>query len=282
MQTLSLDTILSPVDFSELSAHALRHAARLARCGKSRVVAAYANWFEAPPYFTESRIAELQSEFRESMDQARRTLDEFVASTLGPDAAGVESRVVEALPVDGIRALAEYTQAGLIVIGTHGRSGWNRWTLGSVAERVLREIPLPVLTVRSEPRPIRHILSPVSDSAASRMALAAAADLAACVDATVTVLHVHEPHAAAPIANLCGWIGAENRARCDIRELESRGDAAAEIVRTASEEPYDLLVLGAPRRRFFHGMVLGTTTIRAVRHAPCPVLSVPGPLPPPA
>jgi nucleotide-binding universal stress UspA family protein len=103
-------------------------------------------------------------------------------------------------------------------------------------------------------------------------------DVAACFDAALTVLHVHESHGAAPIANLCGWIGAESRARCEIRELERHGDAAGEIVRMASEEPCDLLVLGAPRRRFFEGMVLGTTTIRAVRHAPCPVLSVPGPL----
>ena len=39
-------------------------------------------------------------------------------------------------------------------------------------------------------------------------------------------------------------------------------------------KPYDLVVLGAARRRFFEGMVLGTTTLRTVRHAPCPVLTI--------
>ncbi len=274
----SLETILCPVDFSELSAHALRHAAALARCGNSRIVAAYADWFEAPPYFTEGRIVELQDEFRAEVARARDMLDGFVKSTVPEAAANIETRVVEALPVDGILKLAASVHAGLIVMGTHGRSGLNRWMLGSVAERVLRESPIPVLTVRNPPeRPISHILCPVSDSDVSRNALAAAADIAACFDATVTALHVHEERARAGIANLCAWIPAEHRERCNLRELVRHGDPAEEIVRLASEEPFDLIVLGAPRRRFFEGMVLGTTTLRAVRHAPCPVLSIPGP-----
>ncbi len=276
MATPNPRTILVPVDFSECSGRALRQAALVARCAESKVVAAYANWFEAPPYFTESRLTELQNEFRQSIGQAQRMLEEFVTATLESDTGIVESRVVEALPVDGIRQVAESLSPGLIVMGTHGRTGWNRWTLGSVTERVLREIPIPVLTVREGPvRPFRNILAAVDASEASRTALAAAIDLGACFEATVTVVHVHESHGSGRIANLCEWVGAEHRARCIVRELVRHGDAAAEIVRLASEEAYDLLVLGAPRRRFFEGMVLGTTTIRAVRHAPCPVLSVP-------
>jgi len=56
---------------------------------------------------------------------------------------------MEALPADGIGQLAALKNANLIVMGTHGRSGLNRWMLGSVAERVLRESLVPVLTVRS-------------------------------------------------------------------------------------------------------------------------------------
>ena len=277
MQSQNFEPILCPVDFSELSAHALRYAAMLSRCGNRKVIAAYANWFEAPPYFTESRVAELQSEFRESLGQAERMLAEFVKSTLGDAAPAVESRVVEALPADGIRQLAASTQAGLIVMGTHGRTGLNRWMLGSVTERILRESPAPVLTVRSAPKgPIRHILCPVSDTEPSRAALAVAAAFGACFDASVTALHVHEEHGGGRIPDLCEWIPAEERSRCNLRELVRHGNAAEEIIKLASEEEYDLLVLGATRRRFFEGLVLGTTTLRAVRHAACPVLSVSG------
>ena len=275
MQVHMLGTILCPVDFSEVSAHALRYARMLADCGQAEVVAAHATWFEAPPYFTESRIAELQTEFRESMSEAQRSLRAFVKATLGIGAATVETRVTEALPADGIRQMAADVQAGLIVMGTHGRSGLNRWMLGSVAERVLRESAVPVLTVRgAAPGPVRHILCPVHDTEESRRALTFAAGLGVCLGATLTALYVHEPHAAKAAPSLCSWLPAEEWARCDIRELERRGDAAEEIVRLASAEAIDLLVLGAPRRRFFEGMVLGTTTLRAVRHAGCPVLTV--------
>jgi nucleotide-binding universal stress UspA family protein len=269
------DTILCPVDFSEQSGHAIRQAVRLAACGLGEVIAAYANWFEAPAYFTEARVEELKREFTESLQQAQGALEAFVKSTLGDQSAMVEVRVVEGPPADAVRKLVDDVHASVIVMGTHGRTGYNRWMLGSVAERVLRESPVPVLTVRgASVRPIRSILCPVSDTQISRDALSVAARLAACFDATVTALHVQDPHAAHPVPDPCSWMPAEERARCNIRELVRHGDAAEEIVALASEEPYDLIVLGAPRRRFFEGMVLGTTTLRTVRHAPCPVLTV--------
>ena len=276
MRAHTFETILVPVDFSEISAHALRTASLLAaRCGRAKIIAMYANWFEAPPYFTVGRLAELQAEFSESLHLAKHSLEAFVRSTLGDNADSVEIRAMEALPADGIRQLATLKNANLIVMGTHGRSGLNRWMLGSVAERVLRESPVPVLTVRSAPREtIRQVLCPVHDTELSRRALSFAAGISACFDAKLTVLHVDEASGTKPVSDLCSWVPAEERARCVIRELARHGDAAEEIVKLATEEPYDLVVLGAARRRFFEGMVLGTTTLRTVRHAPCPVLTV--------
>ena len=182
---------------------------------------------------------------------------------------------MEALPADGIRQVAALKQADLIVMGTHGRSGLNRWMLGSVAERVLRESVPPVLTVRSAPREtIRRVLCPVHDTDLSRIALNLAVELGTCFDANLTVFHVVEPSGRNPVTDLCSWVPREGRTRCDIRELVRHGDPSEEIVRLATEASYDLVVLGAPRRRLFDGMVLGTTTVRTVGHAPCPVLTV--------
>ncbi len=276
MRAHTFETILVPVDFSEISAHALRTASLLAaRCGNARIIAMYANWFEAPPYFTVGRLNELQAEFRSSLHLAEESLSGFVRSTLGDNADSVEVRATEALPADGIRQLAALKNPDLIVMGTHGRSGLNRWTLGSVAERVLRESPVPVLTVRTAAHEsLRRVLCPVHDTELSRRALSFAAGIASCFDANLTVLHVHEASGNTAVPNLCSWVPAEERARCSLRELSRHGDAAEEIVKLATEEPFDLVVLGAARRRFFEGMVLGTTTVRTVRHAPCPVLTV--------
>ena len=277
MQTSAFETILCPVNFSELSAHALRHAVQMASCGHSRVIAAYANWFEAPPYFTEGRVVELHRQFQESFAEAERSLKAFVESTLGDSAGPVETRVAEGLPADAIRELARSNHADLIVMGTHGRTGLNRWTLGSVTERVLHESQVPLLTVRSAPqKPVGRILCAIDGTEVSRHAFRIAAQLGACFAAEVTALYVHEAGPGHPTPDLCNWIPDEARAHCNVRELVRHGNPAEEIVRLASEEAFDLLVLGAPRRRFFEGMVLGTTTLRAVRHAPCPVLTVSG------
>jgi nucleotide-binding universal stress UspA family protein len=276
MHAGTFQTILVPIDFSEVSADALRTANLLrGRCGHANVVAVYANWFEAPPYFTSSRLDELQKEFRESLHLAEESLGAFVRSTLGGISDSVDVRVIEALPADGIRRLAALEKPDLIVMGTHGRSGLNRWMLGSVAERVLRESTVPVLTVRSAPlRPIRRVLCPVHNTDLSKHALALAAGISACFEASLTVFHVVEPSGSKAVSDLCSWISTEERSRCDIRELVRHGDPSEEIVRLATEESYDMVVLGAPRRRFFEGMVLGTTAIRTLRHAPCPVLTV--------
>lgn len=268
------ETILCPVDFSEISREALRYAGLLAGCGRSRLVVAYADRYEPPPYFTAARLAELEEEHREALRGFGDSLRAFVQETLGSQTVPTETRLLEAYPADGIRDLAAREAAQLIVMGTHGRGGWNRLAMGSVAERVLRESPVPVLTVRNAaPLKLQNVLVAVDDSALARRALHLASEVAGCFHAALTVLHVKEAGSRTPIESLCEWIEPERRQRCQIKEAVRHGEAAKEIVSQAAEMACDLLVVGGQRHRFFEGRVLGTTTVRVVRHAPCPVLA---------
>jgi nucleotide-binding universal stress UspA family protein len=278
---MQMQRILCPVDFSDLSALALRHAGLLVRCSGAKLTVAFANTFSAPPYFTGSDVADLEQQFRASFRAAELALRDFVQKELGTDAAGVEVLVVEGLPADGIRRLARDTKPDLIVMGTHGRSGVNRFLLGSVAERVLRESEVPVLTVRGDTAqptvPPKRILCPVNDTPAARAALSAAADLAACFGAEVLALHVKEKGGAPAEEGICATAAAEVRERCNVRELTREGEPATEIIALARQTQCDLLVIGAQHKRFFDTTVLGSTTARVVRHAPCPVLTVNAP-----
>ena len=78
--------ILAPVDFSDLSAHALRYASMLARCGNARLVVAYAESFSPPPYFTEGQVGELERQFRDAFRGAESALRRFVDEQLGAEA----------------------------------------------------------------------------------------------------------------------------------------------------------------------------------------------------
>jgi len=272
--------ILAPVDFSQLSQLALRYAAAFSRCSGAKLTVLHVSSFDVPPYFTKGQLEQIQEQLRASQGRARQDLADFARAALEAELPEHDLLVIEGRPAEGILRAASRTGADLIAMGTHGRSGFNRLMLGSVTERVLREADVPVLTVRretpapAEPLQIREILCPVNDTAIARKALAQAAQMARCFGATLTVLHVHEAKADDGIADLCAWVPPEQRAQCRIRELERSGEASREIIGQAADSGCDLLVIGAQHRRFFDTTVVGSTSVRVVRHAPCPVLTV--------
>lgn len=274
MNSLWPGRVLCPVDFSEPSAGALRFAARLAGGALGSLHVLHAHSWEAPAYFTESRLSDLSEQFKLSKQEADRALERFIAKECPRcDAARI---IVDARPVDGILRFAEESGTDLIVLGTHGRSGFRRFLLGSVTERVLRETTIPIVTVRPplDDRPVSKILCPVNDSPTARNALEVAARLAASIGAELNVLHVAEPLGQGARPDICSWLPESDRLSCRIQEIVASGDAAEQILRLASESSADLLVLGARHRPFADATVIGTTTIRVVRHSPVPVLTV--------
>ena len=273
--------ILCPIDFSQPSAVALRFAASMAASSHADLTLMHAHFLQAPPYFTESQLADLSQQLKDSLQEADGALGEFAArECLGCSAARV---IVDAAPVEGILKTARETGADLLVLGTHGRSGFNRFLLGSVAERVLRESTIPIATVRSplgeivEPGPIKRILCPVNDSAAARYSLQLAAGLAVTINAELTVLHVVEGHASGRRPDICAWLSEADRQGCKVQEIVDSGDAADRILQVSSNSSADLLVLGAQHRPFADATVIGTTTVRVVRHSPVPVLTIANP-----
>lgn len=141
--TRNFTTILVPTDFSHASDAALGYARMLAaRFGASlhllHVVDEPGSWSEVY-----AALPEIQLRF--SADAAKRL--EAMAACLQPPVHAT-SAVVCGAPVPSIVKVAESTDADLIVMGTHGRRGMGHLLLGSVAERVVRLAPCPVLTVR--------------------------------------------------------------------------------------------------------------------------------------
>ncbi len=271
-------SILCPIDFSEHSAAALRMAANLAASTHAGLTLMHASILPAPPYFTESQIAELSQQFQDDLKEADRALEEFAARVC--PGCHAERVVVDMMPVDAILKTAHDRGTDLLVLGTHGRSGFNRFLLGSVAERLLRESTIPMVTVRETSgaaagaRSIQKILCPVDDSPAAKYALQAAARLATSLNAELTALHVVEAHAADRRPDLCSWLSEGDRQACRVQEIVDWGESADRILNTASQSSYDLVVIGAQHHLFADTTVLGTTTVRVVRHSPIPVLTI--------
>jgi nucleotide-binding universal stress UspA family protein len=294
---VSLHRVLCPVDFSPVSRRALAHAAALARWYQAPLQAVHVvplapSMLVFPPGLNAVTITPAEKE------AVRRELEEFVAS------ATEGLRAVELTLLDGDAATqivihAAEAGADLLVLGTHGRTGFERWVLGSVTEKVLRKVRCPVLTVppapTDSPHPVfKRVLCGVDFSGSSQSALQYALSLAQEADAHLTLLYVlgwepEEELAASPQFDLAGYrrfllaqaqgrleglVPEEARDWCEIETRLACGKPYREILRIAGEEKDDLIVLGVHGRGVLDRMLFGSTTQAVVRQAGCPVLTV--------
>lgn len=220
------------------------------------------------------------------LDAVRQQVSTFIPST--PPIA-IEKQVVEGDPAREILAAAE--DADLIVMGTHGRSGFERLVLGSVTETVLRKASCSLLTIPlsaagggSMPVVFRRIVAAVDFSDVSMAALRQAACLAAEADAHLTAMHVIEvpehlalwidrvdgnshvrAWAEAAEHHLRGAVGPETREYARVDQRVETGKAYREILRVADEQQADLIVIGAHGHGVIEQMVVGSTAQHVVR-----------------
>ncbi len=282
--------LLCPVDFSPGSQQAMRVAVRLANERNAELVLVH-SWY-LPPVAFAGEFTYPPEVVQQLSDEAERGLEAAVAEAGKLGARHVTSRLLAGPPWQQIVDLAKHDPAiGLIVIGTHGRSGLARVVLGSVTELVVRHAPCPVLTVRPEtqPRPFSHVLYPVDLSKPAHDAMSLAAELAQPGGAGITLLHVLERPAssgddldpdfhreldARAAALLDRWT-AELRTKVDapVTQLTRIGRPGAQILALLDEDPtFDLVVMGSHGHTGASRLLLGSVAEKVVRHARCLVL----------
>jgi universal stress protein A len=140
-------TIVYATDFSESARPAEDEALLLARAFGDDVV--FVHVATETPLYGEGGLG--MADVRGVYDAQRRwATDALTARVAAARAAGVCARfsLRVGTPPEEIVAAAAEEKARMIVVGTHGRSGLDRLLLGSVAERVIRRAPCPVVTVR--------------------------------------------------------------------------------------------------------------------------------------
>lgn len=198
-------------------------------------------------------------------------------------------------PASHITHYAKDASIALIVMGTHGRGGVARLVMGSVAEKVVRTAPCPVLTVHGAAGSsvgFRRILVPTDFSAASRAALDVALLLAARFEAPLHLLHVLPEiyvnggseafTAEAPEVRTLRLVNARERLthRIPVDFRPSRvttevifGAPAETIAAYAEDNHFDLIVMGTHGRKGMAHLLVGSVAERVVRTAQCPVMT---------
>jgi nucleotide-binding universal stress UspA family protein len=278
--------ILVATDFSDLSALALRHAVRWAQQFGSELQVVHAR--EPFPIVDSGYFCNYSPEVDQVLgaaaaEELRKCVREDV-----PPGVPVTAELITGSPADVIEACAAEKGIDLVVVGTHGRGGFSRMILGSVAERVLRLACHPTLIVRhspadKEPGPpeVRHVLCPVNYTEVACRAVHHACGAAHAFGARMTAVFIvepkegHPPDLPAEEERLRAWLASGGSLPCEMKLVVGHGDAAEQVITLARELPADLVVIGAQHRRFVDTTVLGVTTVRVTRHAPCPGLVVP-------
>lgn len=295
--------ILCPVDLSDSSLVPLAYATALAKWYQARLTALHVVPAFDPVLVRSGSLADAVQIVHpipreEVLAELRRVLAAAgggeLDSTLAAEAGEVVTTIVDqavAMPAD------------LVVMGTHGRSGFDRLLLGSVTEKVLRKAPCPILTVpphapATAPAAVafKQILCPMDFSPSALQAFGFALDLARQANGVVTVLHViewlveGEPRVYAHFnvaeyrrhllkdghERVRALVAAEAPPPRAVKEVVMTGRAYREILQVADAQGIDLIVMGAQGRGGVGLTLFGSTTQQVVRAAACPVLTVRG------
>jgi len=287
-----LQRVLVATDLSEASRTPLGYAAALSRRLNASLTALYVS----PRYASYEPFPAFPSQA--ALDPARRqALEEevrrFVESAAWPQP--VEVVVRDGDPADEILAAAGESTFDLVVLGTHGRRGFERWSLGSVTDRVARRLERPLLTVpphAGTPSAVR-MLCALDLSDASAEVLAYAAGFAERLEARLVVMHVaegshwYDPWPISGVDPDAIRRAVAETAERRLAELVARhvpgavpvevrvtfGRPQREIERVARDEVH-VVVLGVPSTRGIDRLFFGSTAQHVLRAGTCPVLLV--------
>jgi nucleotide-binding universal stress UspA family protein len=302
-------SILVPLDGSEFGEQALPLALSIARrAGASLrlvhvaipLVTNYAEAFVMPDDL-EARVRARQA------DYLNETASRLLVSSLVP----VTTALLDGDVVTAIRDHAAAAGVDLVVMTTHGRGPLGRFWLGSVADELVRRLPIPLLLVRPSDRPpepghepvLRHLLIPLDGSPLAEQIIEPAVALGTLMDADYTLLRVLEPMLPVGYPLEGGTIGEATRKLLDqvqtaheelrrearrylagiAEDLQERGlhaqvrvttadQPAAAILDAATPPACDLVAVETHGRRGLTRVLLGSVADKLIRGAPVPVL----------
>jgi nucleotide-binding universal stress UspA family protein len=287
---ITITKILCPVDFFPASDAAANYAAGLAANYDARVHLLHV---VTPLLPTAYEYAIDTSAIMDSLEKS--AADELNKLAVRAKIAGVpadtEVRVGDVY--EEIKSCIEIEKPELLVMGTHGRRGVERWFMGSTTEKLLRHSPVPLLTISgsgerfaTSPR-FRRILVTTDFSEGTADALAYAFSVAQENDSRITLLHVVHDVAADVSGKyrdslikgvekqLQDLVPAEAKNWCDVVTSVETGVPYRIILRTLEDEKVDLLVMNIHGKGMLDRALLGSTAERVVRAASCPVMLIP-------
>lgn len=288
------DTVLIPTDGSDHSVRAAEHGHFLAQLFDATVhVINVVDIQGAAGMFDAGGIVQ---SINDQLIAEGETAIEAVEAVVG-ERDSVTTAVVKGEPSEAILEYADDHDVDVITMGTHGRTGLNRYIAGSVTERVVRLADVPVLTVRATDQSqlvgeYDEVLIPTDGSEPAAMAIDHGLAIAQKTGARIHAVNIVDVGDVAvspnytPPTEVIEHLESEGEAATDRIATQARargldaitevreGFPASDLLDYADEHDIDLITMGTTGRTGLNRYLLGSTTERIIRHAEIPVLAV--------
>lgn len=288
------DTVLIPTDGSGHSVRAAEHGHSLAQLFDATVhVINVVDLQGAGGMFD---VGGIDQSINDQLIAEGETAIEAVEAVVG-ERDSVTTAVVKGEPSEAILEYADDHDVDVITMGTHGRTGLNRYIAGSVTERVVRLADVPVLTVRATDQSqlvgeYDEVLIPTDGSEPAAMAIDHGLAIAQKTGARIHAVNIVDVGDVAvspnytPPTEVIEHLESEGEAATDRIATQARargldaitevreGFPASDLLDYADEHDIDLITMGTTGRTGLNRYLLGSTTERIIRHAEIPVLAV--------
>lgn len=286
--------VLVPVDFSEYSETAFRYALSFAKQTGARLSLVHVS---TALYCSRTELygdsPELTDALRAHVQRLQRQISSYVGEANREDVP-IDYAILEA--DDVVNKLLGYLDEqpyDLVIMGTHGRTGLKHLFLGSIAEKIVRYSPVPVLTLHkcAGDCRVRNILVPVDFSRHSLEAIENAVGLARQLGGRVMLLHVIErviypafyPEGYTPVIDFEPQLHQrimnklnhliEDYPGISVDARISAGKPSDEIIDHARSHDADLIVMATRGLSGLEHLLVGSTTERVLRLSEVPVLA---------
>lgn len=281
--------ILCPLDFSEYSTLALRYAVAMAQENDASLAVCHSIPDLSPA------MSYLEGNYIQTVDEmlisnSTMKLDQFVGDVV-PENLRILKTIERGDPCDAILKNARETGADLIIMGTHGHSGYERYFVGSVTNKVLHKSAVPVLVVchqshhfirenASRPVEIKKILCALDFEPNSQEIANLALSMARMHQSEINFFHAmpksksngRSEQKESTIVKLKEFVDPAKEDWCSVRFQASPGLPAEEILKIIQEDQIDLLVLGHHSKKPIEELFLGSVAKRVITDSLCPVL----------
>lgn len=269
--------IVVGIDFSDCSLNALEHAVIIARKAHADITMVWANHLD---YSKEIFSVEPEN-IRQEVQKRFETLVEKYQPGLAPETA-IHYRMEKGKVYKVICKIAEETNAFLVVIGTHGSSGFEEFWIGSNANRIVSASTRPILTIRAgvdSNKDLKIIVMPLDSTRITRQKLPITALLAGWFDAEIHIVGVFTSNADNIRYRVQDYVQQsetylkENGIRYRSVFLEA-GNITETVLDYAKKVNANLISIMTEQETTTANLWLGPYAAQMVNHSPIPVLSV--------